>query len=628
MWRRKKKCNHYRVITRTRRATDKSRTRSNRKYHQKWANRFAKRNKIFTRKSKQAANKAVKHYTLVKNNTPKLNRAKYVSDKVSKKNEGFDNDNRTCNNSTVNPNFKIHYANHNCNDENVFLNYPSANHRKTTIVDTPRSSQLSSQLISGYNNNPGSLNASVFENDAGVCNNKSNIKNQKIQLNYSINHKKEDIKITKLLIENRSGKITGNGMLFYNKDGSTFEYIMNNRSSNNNNVNIRLMDNGNLMMNDEIVIQNPVINSNNHVVNGYSVSNNKTILNSGEEIRNTKYKLTIGDAYNGNALFYKLSNTSGNKGVKDLWNNTFKYTESYHKTNNSPDINIFILYKIKTHGLPNKQKFLYERRVYANIEKHDLTKCGNNLCYIRSVSESLVGDIQLPGSNDNVNLGSVEVKTMNIFNDVRFKNKTIDNNTLSSVDSNINDIRLALINSINNIHSEMQEVKAHGVQGFTGRYEGFSNYSTIEGLTIENDGTHRGATGAVKDRLDLVDIINTKDANVQAKYADISANAVKIREKLHELTNYDITSEIGNWSVINEKYDAENNIIPFMFDASNGATDFYKTDPESLDPQAKIDALKEDSEEMLHQQKMLYTIGSLTSATFLITAILLARNTR
>jgi hypothetical protein len=65
-----------------------------------------------------------------------------------------------------------------------------------------------------------------------------------------------------------------------------------------------------------------------------------------------------------------------------------------------------------------------------------------------------------------------------------------------------------------------------------------------------------------------------------------------------------------------------------MFDASNVATDFYKFDSSGLDPQAKIDALKEDSEEMLHQQKMLYTIGSLTSATFLITAILLARNTR
>ena len=65
-----------------------------------------------------------------------------------------------------------------------------------------------------------------------------------------------------------------------------------------------------------------------------------------------------------------------------------------------------------------------------------------------------------------------------------------------------------------------------------------------------------------------------------------------------------------------------------MFDASNSATDFYNTDDDLVDRQAKIDALKEDSEEMLYQQKMLYTIGSLTSATFLVAAILLARNAR
>ena len=606
-----------------RRFTDKSRTRRHRRYHKYWEEKFKKCADRFTIKARRAAKKAARHHTLVKRNRPKLKRAIYVSNKF----EGFDNANRTCNNSAVNPNFEIHYANHNCTDESIFLNYPSENHRTTSMVDTPRSSQMSSDLISGYNNNPGTLNASVFVNDAGACNNKTNIKNQKIQLNYSINHKKEDIEITKLLIENRNGKITGNGMLFYNINGGTFEYILNDRSNNNNNVNIRLMDNGNLMMNDKIVIQNPVNNYNANIVNSYSASNNKTTLNSGEEIRNAKYRLTLGNTYNGHSLYYTLNNTTGNTGVKDLWNNTFKYTESYHITNNSPDINVFILYKIKTYGLPDTQKFLYERRVYANIEKHDLTKCGSNLCYIRSVSETLVGDNHLPGSNDNVNLGSVEVKMMNMFNDVRFKNKTINNNTLSSVDHDINDIRLELKNSINNIHLGMQQVNTNGVQGFTGRYEGFSNYSNIEGLKINPDGSHEDATGAVKDRLDLVDIIKDKDAAVQAKYDVISENAQIIRNKLYKLDSHDGS---GNdiWENINDKYDSKNNIIPFMFDASNGATDFYKTDTDRLDPQAKIDALKEDSEEMLFQQKMLYTIGSLTSATFLITAILLARNSR
>ena len=173
----------------------------------------------------------------------------------------------------------------------------------------------------------------------------------------------------------------------------------------------------------------------------------------------------------------------------------------------------------------------------------------------------------------------------------------------------------------------MQQVNTNGVQGFTGRYEGFSNYSNIEGLKINPDGSHEDATGAVKDRLDLVDIIKDKDAAVQAKYDVISENAQIIRNKLYKLDSHDGS---GNdiWENINDKYDSKNNIIPFMFDASNGATDFYKTDTDRLDPQAKIDALKEDSEEMLFQQKMLYTIGSLTSATFLITAILLARNSR
>ena len=126
---------------------------------------------------------------------------------------------------------------------------------------------------------------------------------------------------------------------------------------------------------------------------------------------------------------------------------------------------------------------------------------------------------------------------------------------------------------LNNIHLGMQQVNANGVQGFTGRYEGFSNYSNIEGLKINPDGSHEDATGAVKDRLDLVDIIKDKDAAVQAKYDVISENAQIIRNKLYKLDSHDGS---GNdiWENINDKYDSKNNIIPFMFDASNGATDF------------------------------------------------------
>jgi hypothetical protein len=123
-FRRRKKCDHYRDRTITRLVTDKSRTTRNRRYHTNWANKFAKYNKNFTRKSSYASKKAVGHRNLLKSKMPKFNRAKDLLKKI--KNEGFDNANRTCNNSAVNPNFKIHYANHNCTDESIFLNYPSA----------------------------------------------------------------------------------------------------------------------------------------------------------------------------------------------------------------------------------------------------------------------------------------------------------------------------------------------------------------------------------------------------------------------------------------------------------------------------------------------------------------------
>lgn len=61
------------------------------------------------------------------------------------------------------------------------------------------------------------------------------------------------------------------------------------------NNNIRLMDNGNLMMNDEIIIENPVNIPSNYIANGYSESNNKMSLSVGTEIRNKKYKLVIGN---------------------------------------------------------------------------------------------------------------------------------------------------------------------------------------------------------------------------------------------------------------------------------------------------------------------------------------------
>ena len=101
---------------RWRHVTDKSRTRRHHRHHKNLANKFAKSEDRFSRKAKQADNRAVRHHKLAESKIPKLNRAKYVSNNY----EGFDNANRTCNNSNVNPNFKIHYANHNCGRKHLF----------------------------------------------------------------------------------------------------------------------------------------------------------------------------------------------------------------------------------------------------------------------------------------------------------------------------------------------------------------------------------------------------------------------------------------------------------------------------------------------------------------------------
>ena len=93
--------------------------------------------------------------------------------------------------------------------------------------------------------------------------------------------------------------------------------------------------------------------------------------------------------------------------------NYFKYTEHYHKTKSSAVENVFILYKIKTHGLP---KMLYEHRIYANIERVLIDECdtnkgSENLCYIRAIKQKLIGDEMLY-ENNNVNITNIQNITM------------------------------------------------------------------------------------------------------------------------------------------------------------------------------------------------------------------------
>jgi hypothetical protein len=150
-----------------------------------------------------------------------------------------------------------------------------------------------------------------------------------------------------------------------------------------------------------------------------------------------------------------------------------------------------------------------------------------------------------------------------------------------------------------------------------------------------------------------LDKLKAQNIRINAKIVDMSNNADSIRTKLDKLTGYGGTIHSGSdlWTADNkytvgtdandttkvlkyagtitpllkthDDYDEQNNMIPFIFDDSGVTTDYYK---DRTYPKAKIDAIDEDLREMLYQQNTLYTIGSITSATFIITAILLARN--
>ncbi len=88
---------------------------------------------------------------------------------------------------------------------------------------------------------------------------------------------------------------------------------------------------------------------------------------------------------------------------------------------------------------------------------------------------------------------------------------------------------------------------------------------------------------------------------------DISFNGVPLRDVSN---NYErLPDAIYNTSL------TDYNQIPSIFKA----TEYSK-------PAVSItDAIKEDEKEMVLQENMLYTIGSITAATFLIVAIVLAR---
>ena len=581
-------------------------------------------------------------------NRDKKNANKYATRLSRSYQEGFKSNiegygvKNTCNNSDVDANFEISHDNsiHNCNSESVFLKYTSADYKKTVDVIEDHTFTLPSSILSN-------ITPALFNSSAGECNNNTNIKNQRLELSYSIKHDKEAIKIEELMIDSQ-----GNGILKYTANNmDPYNYILGDKSIDKNERRIIMDGNGNVKMNNDVIFTNHVKTDTGYIVGGYTSNNKLSNLKSGQEISSSEYRLTLGSTWNNSTVFYNTKNTEGNTGVTDLHGNSFKYTEHYHKTKSSTDENVFILYKIKTYGLP---KLLYEYRIYANIERVLIDECdtnkgSKNLCYIRAIKQKLVGDEMLD-ENNNVNIKNIKSITMKEFKtNVNYNTKYINNNVLSSVPENINEIRIFLIKSLHNIHMKIASVKKSGVgEGFKGYDNEFRGYSTIEGYTVDDSGVIKPDNTLADSNLRLLDKLKAQNGRINKKTVDMSNNAHSIRTKLDKLTGYgmtDATDHIhgsGRWSEstkyntittngadaalkIHDEYDTANTLIPFIFDKSG--TDYYKPkDGDKIDPRAKIDAIDEDLKEMLYQQNTLYTIGSITSATFIITAILLARN--
>ena len=633
---------------------NKSRTARHQRYHKNKYNDY--NNGVINSENKR------KRYTGYKNNARNdyykyRNRLNRSYQGFTNKREGFDNNVVGCNNQGVDANFEISHDNsiHNCDSENIYTKYSSADHKHTIRVPENKSFTLADNLLVSSKITP-----SLFTNDLGDCNNGTYVIDQKLELNYSINHEKENINIIDLSIDN-SARQTKGGLLTYKNtpdNSGPHQYIISNKSSNNEEVNIRLDGNGNVKINKSVIFTNPLQNDIKlHIKkNGYTSKNNLQQLKSGDEIRSEKYRVTLGTSWNNSTLFYKTKNITGNNGGKDLHRQLFKYTESYHKNKGSTDTNVFILYKIKTHGLP---KLLYEHRIYANIEKTSISDCNTskgskNLCYVRAINDKLVGDEEL-NETENVNLKTVNTITMDEFKtDTAYASKYIDNSLIGKVPKNINEIRIFLINSLKDIHNKISATMKNGAsEGFSGySNDAFRGYSTIEGLTLDASGNHDfddNDEDGIRRNITLLDEMRKQDNNIDAKTVKMKSNADAIRSKLTKLTGYDVATSIHGGTIAvdgdyndgnkydavtgtgallrtHDDYDDNNTLIPFIYDKSSGATDFYKTDSGNLDPKAKIDAIEADLNEMLYQQNTLYTIGSITSATFIITAILLARN--
>lgn len=457
-------------------------------------------------------------------------------------------------------------SNMNCNSGSVYSNFDSHSMtKKVTVVNAVE------HILKG--NTPNPLSGSVFNTDAvGACRSASGITNQEMTINYSIDHKLENITIVKIDRGKITYKVTGKEDIY--------TFIMTNVDAK-----MTLDNNGNLKLGSSVLCNNGNIKP----YKPKSIFRTETLssLNANNTIEGGKYKFELGSSFNTNKLTYASVNSSGNKGVRG-----HKYTEQSHITGSDANTNIFVVYKLNTYNLPPTQKFLLEGRLYSIVKKATATDCGPNTCFIRQINESYV-------THNNLGESYIEMNSADLTG-LPIKG-IFDGNG----GKNINELNTAII----------PEIKTQvGVIDNIGR-ESFTSYSNEGFGTMLVEGLSEAARDTLRKDIDktaaIMTTFNADRQKLQNNIADISSN-------------WDFINT--NAETINDEYDARNNIIPFVFDACGNRTDFYRTEHGYKDPQAKVDAVKEDQDEMLRQQNTLYTLGSLTAATFLVTAILLARN--
>jgi hypothetical protein len=466
-------------------------------------------------------------------------------------------------------------SNMNCNNDGIYTqnNFDSSPHH----LITKRATEVNALKHTLTDAIPNPLSGSIFNTDiVGDCRNATGVTDQEMTINYTINHRLENITIVKIKNGKITYKIAGN-------DTDTYTFIMSDGDAK-----MTLDNNGNLKLGTKELCNNGNIIP----YNPDPIFKTDTLsqLNANQTIEGGKYKFKLGSSFNTNKLTYASINSKGNKGTHG-----HKYTEKSHITGSGANTNIFVIYKLNTYNLPPTQKFLLEGRLYSIVKKATPKDCTPNTCFVREIKESIV-------THNNLNETYIEMNNSDLTG------LTIQGIFNGNGGKNIHDINTAITPELKRQVGVIDNI---GLETFTPySNEGFGTMF-VEGFD---------KTSFNKDIDHIEDVMNT-----------FSDDRDKLKKNITDISlNWHYIDNSGG--TINDDYEAHNNLIPFVFDACGNSTDFYKTDVFDnsgnvvKDRRAKIDAIEEDLDEMLRQQNTLYTLGSLTAATFLVTAILLARN--